>query len=111
MSKLTKQFIELEIQPPSAGQMFYRDDDVPGFAVRVTSKSKSYILEKRVAGSNRRITIGKCSEMSLDSAKKQACIMLGDIAKGNDPKTGKRITTLHDITLREVLQKFLDTNM
>ncbi|MBS2005766.1 MAG: site-specific integrase [Cyanobacteria bacterium SZAS TMP-1] len=109
MSKLTKQFIELEIKPPSAGQMFYRDDDVPGFAVRVTKKSKSYILEKRVAGANRRITIGKCGDMSLDSAKKQACIMLGDIARGNDPTTGKRITTLHDITLREVLQKFLDT--
>jgi hypothetical protein len=34
--------------------------------------------------------------------------MLGDIAKGNDPKTGKRINALKDITLREVLQKFLD---
>src|ERR1700678_4231061 len=50
----------------------------------------------------------KCNEMSFDSAKKQACIMLGDIAKGNDPKTGKRINTLNDITLREVLQKFLE---
>lgn len=34
--------------------------------------------------------------------------MLGDIAKGNDPKSGKRINTLNDITLREVLQKFLE---
>jgi hypothetical protein len=34
-----------------------------------------------------------CNEMSFDSAKKQACIMLGDIAKGNDPRTGKRIRT------------------
>ena len=90
MSKLTKQFIESEIQPPVTGQRFYRDDDLPGFAIRVTRKSKSFILEKRVDGANRRITIGKCSEMSLDSAKKQTCIMLGDI------------------TLREVLQKFLE---
>jgi len=108
MPKLTKQFIESGIQPPVTGQRFYRDDDVPGFAIRVTRKSKSYILEKRVDGVNRRITIGKCSEMSFDSAKKQACSMLGDIAKGNDPKTGKRINTLNDITLREVLQKFLE---
>ena len=108
MSKLTKQFIELEIQAPITGQRFYRDEDLPGFAIRVTRNSKSYILEKRVDGTNRRITIGKCREMSLDFAKKQACIMLGDIAKGNDPKTGKRINTLSDITLREVLQKFLD---
>ena len=86
MSKLTKQFIESEIQPPVTGQCFYRDEDVPGFAIRVTPKSKSYIFEKRVDGANRRITIGKCNEMSVDSARKQACIMLGDIAKGNDPK-------------------------
>jgi hypothetical protein len=98
MPKLTKQFIESEIQAPVTGQRFYRDDDVPGFAVRVTRKCKSYILEKRVDGANRRITLGKCSEMSLESARKQACIMLGDIAKGNDPKTGKRINTLNDIT-------------
>ena len=35
--------------------------------------------------------------------------MLGEIAKGNDPRTGRRINTLSDITLREVLQKFLET--
>ena len=108
MSKLTKQFVESEILLPIKGQCFYRDDDVPGFAVRVTPRSKSFVLEKRVDGVNRRITIGKCSELSLESARSQACIMLGDIAKGNDPKSGKRINTLNDITLREVFQKFLE---
>lgn len=108
MAKLTKQFIELDIEQPLTGQRFYRDEDIPGFAIRVTKSSKSFILEKRIGSANRRITIGKCSEMSLEAAKKQACIMLGDIAKGNDPKTGKRINTLCDITLREVLQKFLE---
>jgi len=108
MSKLTKEFIESDINPPITGQRFYRDADMPGFAVRVTQRSKSFILEKRVNGANRRITIGKCSELSFDAAKKQACIMLGDIAKGIDPKTGKRISTASDITLREVLQKFLE---
>lgn len=108
MAKLTKQFIELEIRPPVTGQRFYRDEDLQGLAIRVTPKSKSFIFEKRVGGTNRRITIGKCSEMSLEAAKKAACVMLGDIERGNDPKTGKRINTLGDITLREVLQKFLE---
>ena len=108
MPKLTKEFIEAEINSPVTGQRFYRDDDLPGFAIRVTRSSMSFVLEKRVGGSNRRITIGKCSELTLDTAKKQALIMLGDIARGNDPKTGKRINTLRDITLREVLHKFLE---
>jgi hypothetical protein len=77
MVKLTKEFIESEIKAPTNGQRFFRDEDVPGFAIRVTLKSKSYILEKRIAGKNRRMTIGRCSAMSLDAAKTQAYIMLG----------------------------------
>lgn len=110
MVKLTEEFIKSKIDSPKKGnQYFYRDDDISGFAVRVTLKSKAYVLEKRVAGKNRRMTIGKCNEMSLTAAKKQACIMLGHIEKGNDPVTGKRIQTKNDITLREVLEVFLVT--
>ena len=90
MPKLTKQFIELEIQPPVAGQCFYRVEDISGFAIRVTPKSKSYIFENRVDGVNRRITIAKCHEMSFDSARKQACTMLGVLAKGNNPNWWER---------------------
>ncbi|MBK9280943.1 MAG: tyrosine-type recombinase/integrase [Candidatus Obscuribacter sp.] len=69
MAKLTKEFVENEIHLTTSGQRFYRDDDVPGFAIRVTRKCKSYILERRIAGASRRITIGKCSDISFDSAK------------------------------------------
>jgi len=108
MSKLTKQFVESKIESPTSGQRFYRDEDVPGFAVRVTPKSKSYIFERRVGGANRRITIGKCDLISFDTARTQACIMLGEIAKGNDPKTGKQIHKFDAVTLRGVLNKFLE---
>ncbi len=107
MPKLSKEFIE-SIENPLKGQCFYRDDDLTGFAIRVTSKSKSYILEKRVGGANLRVTIGNCRDMTIEAARKQTLIMLGDIAKGNDPKTGKRINTRADITLREVFEKFLE---
>ena len=33
------------------GQAIYRDSDLIGFAVRATTKSKSYIVERRHAGS------------------------------------------------------------
>ena len=107
MPKITKQFIETETLPPRTGQRFYRDDDMPGFAIRVTPKTKSFVVEKRVDGVNRRITIAKCNEMSLEAARKKACIVLGELAKRNDPKTGKRVNPRHDVTLREVLEKFL----
>jgi len=69
--------------PALAGQRFYRDDNLSGFAVRVTAKSKSFILEKRVGGINRRITIGRCDEMDLATAKTKAYIMLSEIAMPN----------------------------
>jgi len=108
MPKLNKQFMGTEIQAPITGQIFYRDDELPGFAIRVTRNSKSYIIERRVGGANKRITIGKCCEISLEAARKQALVMLAEIAKGNDPRTGKRINTLNDITLREAVQKYLE---
>lgn len=108
MPKLTKEFIESGIEAPATGQRFYRDTDISGFAVRVTPRSRSYIFEKRVNGANQRITIGRCTEISFDVARNQACIMTGEIAKGNDPKTGKRINTQANITLQEVFEKFLE---
>jgi hypothetical protein len=47
-------------------------------------------------------------KLSLDAARKQAQIMLGEIAKGNDPKTGKRINTAKDTTLREAVYLYLE---
>jgi hypothetical protein len=82
VSKLTKEFVESKIQTPITGHSFYRDDDVHGFVLRVTPKSKSYTLERSADGATKLITIGKCSGMSLDSARNQACLMLGDLAKG-----------------------------
>lgn len=108
MPKITKQFID-QIQAPETGQKFYRDDDIRGFAVRATKNSNAYILEKRVNGKTCRIALGNCDAMTLEAAKRRACELLGDLAKGIDPKTGKRINVLGDITLLEVLNKFLDT--
>jgi hypothetical protein len=75
MPKLTKQFIDSEIQLPVTGQRFYRDDDMPGFAIRVTRKSKSYILEKRVDRVNRLEMIIDRDPNRIQSVTD--CILLG----------------------------------
>ena len=56
--KLTKRFIEHNILRPVSEQVIYRDDELRGFGLRVTRGSLSYIVECRVNGTNRRITIG-----------------------------------------------------
>ena len=44
--KLTKTFVE-RLPHPNSGQVFYRDSELKGFAVRVGKTSKVYVAEAR----------------------------------------------------------------
>jgi integrase len=106
MPKITQEFLKSGAVSPEEGQIIYRDEDLPGFALRVTPKSKSFIVEKRVNGQNRRVTIGNCEKFTVESAKKEAVKILGAMAQGIDPVTGRR-GPVSEITLREVMEKYL----
>lgn len=82
--KLTKRKIDV-IDQPGEGQVFLRDLELPGFGLRLTQGSKTFILEKRIQGRPRRITIGSCGVMTLDDARNKAREMIGAIAAGRDP--------------------------
>lgn len=64
------------------GQAIYRDSDLIGFAVRVTTKSKSYIVERRHEGKLFRLTLGKANEITPAEARKKAQSVLADISNG-----------------------------
>lgn len=78
MPKLTQKMVDIT-KAPAKGQVFYRDDelDPPG--------SKSYIVECRVNGKARRITLGKASLLTIDEARLQARQTLVQMASGFDP--------------------------
>jgi len=84
VKKLTKQVID-ETPFPSAGQVFVRDTELPGFALRVTQGRKSFILEKRIRGRMRRLTIGPYGPLTMDQARRLATIHVAAIAQGTDP--------------------------
>uniref|UniRef100_UPI00289ABB87 hypothetical protein n=1 Tax=Candidatus Igneacidithiobacillus taiwanensis TaxID=1945924 RepID=UPI00289ABB87 len=46
----------IELPQPGSPPVFYRDDQLVGFGLKVTPKSKIYIVERRVAGKSKRIT-------------------------------------------------------
>ena len=71
MAKLTKRAID-SIRHPQSGQTFVRDDVLPGFALRVSPGAKSFILEKRIHGRVRRITLGAYGPLTVDQARKKA---------------------------------------
>jgi integrase len=90
------------------GQKRYYDDKLKGFAVRVTSGgAKTFIVEKLVKGKLCRIKIGRFGEVTAEQARKNAEILLGQIASGIDPLAEKHTAKMREVTLQEVMQDYL----
>lgn len=106
MRRLTKQVID-EIPFPLAGQVFVRDAELPGFALRVTKGRKSFILEKRIRGRMRRLTIGPYGPLTVDQARRLASTHVGAIAQGDDPAQVRQ-DRLHEPTFGDLTDQYLE---
>src|SRR3569832_1434286 len=63
------------------------DTELPCFGVRVTKAGvKSYILQYRIHGRQRRFTIGRHGVVTAEKARKSAISLLGKITEGVDPQ-------------------------
>ncbi len=107
--KITKAFVDKALPHPEKDQTFYRDDALKGFALRITSKGvKSFVIEKIIGNKVKRITLGKYSEaLPVEKARKKAQVLLGQIADGIDPIAEKRVETMYQTTLDEVMKDYL----
>lgn len=108
MPKLTTKFVESVEHFPTRGQVFYRDNQLRGFALRVTRESKSYVVESRVNGVNRRITIGPHGPYTLKAARREAQKLLVEMKSGRDPRLEKLNSKIESATLGEVFQTYLE---
>ncbi|KTD25773.1 phage related integrase [Legionella maceachernii] len=83
--KLTKSVVD-KIKPEEGkDQVFYRDEQLKGFALRVTSAGvKSFVVETRIDNKVKRITLGKYGQITAEEARKQAKHLFGQIAKGDN---------------------------
>jgi len=109
--KLNKSNVDA-IPLSESGQKIYRDSELIGFAVRATSKSKSYIIERRHAGELFRIALGKTNEISTLSARAKAQMILAKIANGEyqKPAKAKSVNNLLDMTVGEALDIYIKQN-
>ncbi len=104
--KLTKTTVAA-LPLPRSGQAFYFDDELPSFGVRVTAGgSKSYILDRRIGGKKRRITLGRANQIAADLARTEARKKIGEILAGGDPVASKRRRTLEAVTLQAALEDY-----
>ena len=105
--KLTKAIVDKAELPVGKDQVFYRDDQLKGFALRVTSNgSKSFVVEKNIGNKVRRITLGKYGALTTEQARKEAQKIIGQIATGIDPLAEKRTAKMNAITLNEVFEDY-----
>ncbi len=111
--RITKSFVDSSALPPftsdgKAAQVFYRDSAIPGFGLRITSGgAKSFIVEKRIDGRVKRITLGRYGNLTVEQAKKQAMELLGKVASGRNPIAEKKEKQAKGITLIQAFEDYL----
>jgi len=94
-------------QIPEHGQAFLRDTDLKGFGVRITANgTRSYIVEKRIEGRIRRMTLGRHGELTPVQARKLAQSKLGQIAMGIDPVAERKRQARQATTLAACFEDF-----
>jgi integrase len=87
---LTKAVVEAT-RLPAAGQVFIRDNAIPGFALRVLATGgKSFIWEGKINRRTARLTIGTWPEWTVALARAEAEAIRTARADGLDPRKERR---------------------
>jgi integrase len=87
--KLTPGFVKTAASAVGLDREIFWDESEPGFGLMVTSKGhKSFVVQYRSDGKSRRFTMKGLPP--LDTARKQAKIILGKVAAGEDPVGDER---------------------
>jgi integrase len=115
---LTETFIR-QLQPPGTGAKITYDGLDPkgragvvsGFGIRCTAAGhKSFILNYRVNGRERRLTIGAWPVWTLAAARAEATDLKRRIAKGADP-LGEIEAKRNAVTVSQLADRFLEEHV
>jgi hypothetical protein len=110
--RLDNQFVG-NVAPPASGSATYWDHDprVRGFGLRVNAGgSKSFFLNYRINGRERRYTIGPFPRWSVSAARERAKELRIQIDKGLDPAGDKR-ERREAPTIRDLIDRYLEDHL
>ena len=105
--KLTQRFVDA--LPPSEKLTLYFDESMKGFGVYTTANAKTYFIQARVNGKEKKRSIGKASLMKLDAARTEAREILALMAKGVDPVEEEKKHQLCSMTLSQAFERYCST--
>lgn len=109
MPKITKKVVDAA--SAGSGGAFIWDDELPGFGLRITAAGvKSYVIQYRFAGRSRRMTVARHGVMTPDEARKEARLLLAEVARCADPAE-RREQLRHDLTITELCDLYIAEGM
>ncbi len=89
--KLQKREIDALACPPERADMLVFDDDLTGFALRVTrAGAKTFLFQYRRGAAVRRLRLGEYGDITPAQARKLAERALGQVAEGGDPAAERK---------------------
>lgn len=105
--KLTKKVVDA-LPFSTSGQRLVWDDELTGFGLRISRSKKTYIVQGRVNGRSRRVSLGDHGVITLFEARKRARKILSGMLEGVDPVVEKKRSQARSITLRDVVEGYIE---
>lgn len=107
MSKLLKSKIDA-LKPVDGRDAWLWDATLPGFGVRAqVSGRKTYVARYRTQrGIQRKMTIGRCTDLTPDQARELARKVFGQVAAGQDPAEEKQAIK-EAPTVRDLSERYM----
>lgn len=106
VEKITKNLCD-NLPVNENGQTAYWDRSMPGFAIVVGKRAKTFIVQKDIKAKPIRFTIGRFGHFTVEEAKTIAREKLFLMAQGINPKEEEKKKQV--ITLERVFQSYLHT--
>jgi integrase len=95
-------------RPPAVGYVLLWDVFLLGFGLRVTAAGvRSFVVEKRIRGRTRRVTLGQWPAVTVALARQRASVHLAQVSAGQDPirrRSSRRWVTR---TVEEAFQAYV----
>lgn len=104
---LTKRAVDAAVLPSSKKQHFIMDANLPGFGLRITATTKTFILNRRLNGRPVRIMIGRYGPWTVEEARARAKKLMQDMDTGKDPRLEKK-RLHHEPTYEDMVEAFAE---
>src|SRR5665647_214698 len=107
MPNLTKSYIEQIPFPTRFVQKFEWDNSMKGFGVRLTSGSKTFIVDRKFNGRTVRLSIGRFPDWTVSEARDRAREFMVMMDKGMDARQVARKLAEQGVTLETAFEQFM----